>query len=213
MNENISWGKVAVLVVAIVGIGALGFVMGRKTTEQAAITPIAPVVQPTKKEVAMPVEKAEPVEAPSDEWKVYTDSRYEFAFEYPSFCKVDDGSGMGMIKGVHLNAVNSKDVCDFSVQYWEALNDVVVSDYPSLRKSVYDLSADSGLSDVKKTKFKGLDALVAVLENETGSLQEKVVYVQNGKHVYQISYVSRNLDQHFDGSVFEKILSTFNFTK
>lgn len=42
MYQNISWGKIGVLVVAIVGIGALGFVVGREKSEMPMIS-VAPV--------------------------------------------------------------------------------------------------------------------------------------------------------------------------
>ena len=63
MNENISWGKIGVLVVAIVGIGVVAFLWGKKSDD---VTP--PVLEPImKKEVVKkePVEVSESIIPPS----------------------------------------------------------------------------------------------------------------------------------------------------
>lgn len=87
MNENISWGKVVVLVVVIVGIGVVAFMWGKKSDEQPVVsqgvTPATKdVVQPVKQEVMKPVEKAPSNGIPAD-WKTYANEELGFSFQYP----------------------------------------------------------------------------------------------------------------------------------
>ena len=61
MNENISWGKIAVLVVAIAGVAGLAFEMGKKSMVALPVA-VAPVVETSRLQLPISAEKILPSE-------------------------------------------------------------------------------------------------------------------------------------------------------
>jgi hypothetical protein len=80
MNENISWGKIVVLVVAMLGVGVLGFVVGRKNDE-AITVPTTIVSQPKQEKVTPSVSKDETMGAILAQ--TYKNEQFGFSIQYP----------------------------------------------------------------------------------------------------------------------------------
>lgn len=173
MNQNISWGKIVVLVVAIVGIGALGFVMGRQKSEVAVVAPITPAVQPVKKETSEVVDE-----------KVYRNEKYGFNVTFPSKAKIATECFAGEMYPEYVFA--DKQVrCASEDYYAQDPSGAYDEQGAQFSATVFDLKKECASADVNDQKFCEKYSKVTTTKGEAQSSSEwpTGIWLKNDNYV------------------------------
>lgn len=231
MNQNISWGKIVVLVVAIIGVGAVGFVVGKKS-EVVVVAPITPVTQPIKKEAAKPIGEMRPaiiipaMVIPTD-WKVWEDKVMGYSFRYPPQAKVVEYNEWFT---VYLNPYEDTNALGETRTWgdgvgtfaaWSSIEGLSLQMPVEERTTFYDLMKEPRFQNSVKTKFLGNDAFIVTESSDPLTeipTESKTLYVSRGSYVYELEYepykqngkIALTDEQEM---IRKQILSSFKFTK
>lgn len=232
MNENISWGKIVVLVVAIIGVGVVAFMWGKKSDESGVanqtITPTTKEsVQVVKKEEVKTVEKTDPImEIPAD-WKVWEDKVMGYSFQYPPQAKVVEYNEWFT---VYLNPYEDTNALGETRTWgdgvgtfaaWSSIEGLSLQLPMEERTTFYDLMKEPRFQNSVKTKFLGNDAFIVTETSDPLTeipTESKTLYVSRGSYVYELEYepykqngkIALTDEQEM---IRKQILSSFKFTK
>jgi hypothetical protein len=231
MNQNISWGKIVVLVVAIIGVGAVAFMWGKKS--EVVVAPVTKeVAQLVKKEAAKPIGEMRPaiiipaMVIPTD-WKVWEDKVMGYSFRYPPQAKVVEYNEWFT---VYLNPYEDTNALGETRTWgdgvgtfaaWSSIEGLSLQLPMEERTTFYDLMKEPRFQNSVKTKFLGNDAFIVTESSDPLTeipTESKTLYVSRGSYVYELEYepykqngkIALTDEQEM---IRKQILSSFKFTK
>jgi hypothetical protein len=204
MNENISWGKIVVLVVAIASVGALGFAVGKRSDE--GVVPAAQMQQPQvsppiQKEAVKPIENIQADVAILSGWKVYTNTALGFSIKYPN----------GYEPGTELNDQYNRLTVfgEAREKYFEVR--LEKDENPSADITYGFLGAEIVSNDIKLDGINGYKSVSTTGYGDAGHQGKPYVSFEarhNGD-IYFITFIGDAIVSAEE----QTILSTFKFTK
>lgn len=231
MNQNISWGKIMILVVAIVGVGIIAFMWGKKS--EVVVAPVTKeVAQLVKKEAAKPIGEMRPaiiipaMVIPTD-WKVWEDKVMGYSFRYPPQAKVVEYNEWFT---VYLNPYEDTNALGETRTWgdgvgtfaaWSSIEGLSLQMPVEERTTFYDLMKEPRFQNSVKTKFLGNDAFIVTESSDPLTeipTESKTLYVSRGSYVYELEYepykqngkIALTDEQEM---IRKQILSSFKFTK
>jgi hypothetical protein len=226
MNESISWGKIAVLVVAIVGIGIMAFLWGRKSGTEIDSQPAASSSKKTETATIPKASSTSPVIDKTADWNIYTNKKYGYTFKYPRHYSLYDGETYkednienanevvlnidGGIDGFHTVKVSKKDFLS------------VVNFHVSTTPSYFGKSDDPTRYKKSDIIFQGINAVqfdygfMRGKKNEIDGYERTIIFSKDG-YTYELMGSVEDFGQpdRFNGVDywdFDDILDTFQFT-